>query len=421
MKRDMSESSPAVGPARFDNFRLGTLYDEDHAEDGTAKDRANPDAPTLVSGPPTSPPPPVAEDWANLDSVTLEWNRPDSNATTYFFAKTAFDAAHNRENAIINGTFEYPIQGEWVQSTDCTSGSCGYREESSSSNDLPGTYWHGELASNATTIHEVLGQDLPSLDGTGIYVKAEFDYYCSSTSDKPWEFKLYNPGNGQAADLHSATLQIADGSSLDVNVSGRVLINCTVGQKGRMVAFYGAFSGSENHRMKLGASQNLSAGQSIYVDNLSIVPAARTDVLAPITEYHFEFDNAADTTTRLASGTVLADTQAVVSHSETVPSNSVDGSGDPLGLYAHVFAKDMAGNWSAPMHYGPLWIDNEPPEEFTITCTNHVHEVWDADVTTRCSWEPVGGPSPGDVSVLHRRIRLHLGRHRRHRWRWATL
>ncbi len=46
------------------------------------------------------------------------------------------------------------------------------------------------------------------------------------------------------------------------------------------------------------------------------------------------------------------------------------------------------------MHYGPLWIDNEPPEEFTITCTNHVHEVWDADVTTRCSWEQVGGPSP---------------------------
>ncbi len=167
------------GPARFDNFRVGELYDEDHAEDGTAKDRANPNAPTLVSGPPTSPPPPVAEDWVNLDSVTLEWNRPDSNATTYFFAKTAFDAAHNRENAIVNGTFEYPIKGEWVESTNCTSGSCGYREESSSSNDLPGTYWHGELASDATTIHEVLGQDLPSLDGTGISVKAEFDYYCS--------------------------------------------------------------------------------------------------------------------------------------------------------------------------------------------------------------------------------------------------
>ncbi len=112
-----------------------------------------------------------------------------------------------------------------------------------------------------------------------------------------------------------------------------------------MVAFYDAFSGSESHRIKLGASQNLSAGQSIYVDNLSIVPAARTDVEAPITEYHFEFDNAADTATRLASGTVLADTQAIVSYSKAVPSNAVDGSGDPLGLYAHVFAKDMAGNW----------------------------------------------------------------------------
>ena len=103
------------------------------------------------------------------------------------------------------------------------------------------------------------------------------------------------------------------------------------------------------------------------------------------------WSGASDATSGVHSYSVLFDQSPATlpdTTSETAASSYTSGFlGDGNNWYAHVRARDVAGNWSTTAkHLGPFWLDTTPPNNPTSFSGSHTLSVWSNDPTIFISW-----------------------------------
>ncbi len=116
------------------------------------------------------------------------------------------------------------------------------------------------------------------------------------------------------------------------------------------------------------------------------------------------WSGASDATSGVSGYSVLLD------HSiGTLPDNTVDtyitsmttqALADGNNWYAHVRARDLAGNWSpTARNFGPVWIDTTPPSNpIAVTSTSHTVGAWSVDSTIDMFWSGGADGSGSGIS-----------------------
>ncbi|MFL5931741.1 MAG: S8 family serine peptidase [Gaiellaceae bacterium] len=109
--------------------------------------------------------------------------------------------------------------------------------------------------------------------------------------------------------------------------------------------------------------------------------AGAADPASGVSGYSVEWSQAA-----LTAPDVVQDTTGTTATSPTL----TDGS-----WWFHLRTRDAVGNWSTPVHLGPLKIDGSAPTNPSVSSPSHTVDAWSNDPTVDIAWSGAGDPLSG--------------------------